>query len=1082
MSPRLILDRSTALPQQAPELDPDQQRVVSHRGGPLLVLAGPGTGKTTTLVEAMVARLTGEQPLAPDQVLGLTFGRKAADEWRDRVLARIGAGMAPTISTFHAFAWSIVRAHPDRLQFPRAPRLLSGAEEDAKVRELLAGAIELGTLPWPDDLAAALNAPIGLGTELRNVLIRARLLGMTPDELRRAADNANDGGWRAAAAFMQEYEDVFGEEASIDYAALIGSAMSVLQLHPDLANEWRGKFQAIFVDEYQDTDPAQAQLIRLLAGPQATVIAVGDPDQSIYAFRGAAITNIENFQKEFGGTQGPVILGRGRRFGPAIRQAATNIVASMAYPNLSQYLAQHRAVDCSQAATPGSVSVLHFPNEGTQAAHIADQVRRLGLRGDHAWSDIAVLVRSRSAIPALQRAFIMAGVPVHVGQDDVPLFHDPAVAPLLMALRVVARPSELTPEVAHSLLLSPLGGADTADIRRVARALRREERREDPLAPQTPSATIVRNAINDPSVLAAIANGPAAQGVQAIQQVHTLLRNSRKALKANKSVPEILWQIWNGTSWPQNLKQTALSGGLSGRRADRDLDAICMLFELAHEGSRRSARQGVIPFLQNLQEQQVAATIRESGHTSAPCVQLMTAHRAKGLQWKTVIVAGVQEGLWPDVRRRGTVLQADRLGVDGQILNPVTASEILNEERRLFYVAVTRATDNLIVTAVAGGVDGDQPSRFLEQLGVEPVLIESRPARALALAPLVAVLRRTLESDASPALKAAAAQRLHTLSAWTSLANPQNWWGVRELTTNERPVRPLDEPVRLSGSAITSIDACPRKWFLEREARAETASSEAQSFGKVLHVVAEFVAKGELPADPQVLEQHIDSVWSRIGYPTPWYSAVQRKEASAALARFLDWHRKQRAAGHTTVGLEERFDADLTIIGDDGQSYPVHISGFVDRIELLAGQGPRQVQIFDFKTESRPGSDKQMHAHPQLALYQLAVLNNGFQNPQLQGAIPAGAGLVQLRVDASSKDPGVAKVQQQAALVSGHDASAEEETQTSLNGTFIEDLLGVSARVIRAEDFVAIPDNGGCQWCAFASSCPAKSDGTEVIA
>lgn len=1074
MSPRLILDRSTALPQQAPELDPDQQRVVSHRGGPLLVLAGPGTGKTTTLVEAMVARLTGVEPLAPDQVLGLTFGRKAADEWRDRVLARIGAGMAPTISTFHAFAWSIVRAHPERLQYSRAPRLLSGAEEDAKVRELLAGAIELGTLPWPEELADALRAPIGLGTELRNVLIRARLLGMTPDDLLRAAQKAEDGGWRAAAEFMQEYEDVTGQEATIDYAALMGSAMSILQLHPDLARQWAGRYQAIFVDEYQDTDPAQAQLIRLLAGPQSTVIAVGDPDQSIYAFRGAAITNIENFQKEFGGTTEPIILGNGRRFGPAIRQAATNVVASMAYPNLSQYLAKHRAVDCTKAATPGSVTVWHFPSEGTQAAHLADQVRRLGMRGDHAWSDIAVLVRSRAAIPALQRAFIMAGVPVHVGQDDVPLFHDPAVAPLLLALRVVARPSDLTPEVAHTLLLSPLGGADATDIRRVARALRREERREDPLAPQTPSATIVRNAINDPSVLAAIAKGPAEEGIAAIQRLHALISNARKELKANKSVPEILWQIWNGTSWPETLKRTALSGGLSGRRADRDLDAICMLFELAHEGSRRSAKQGVIPFLQSLQEQQVAATIRESGHAGTPCVQLMTAHRAKGLQWKTVIVAGVQEGLWPDVRRRGTVLQADRLGIDGQILNPVTSAEILNEERRLFYVAVTRAMDNLIVTAVDGGTDGDQPSRFVAQLGVEPVLIESRPARALALSSLVAALRRTLESDASAALKAAAAQRLRTLSEWTPLADPENWWGLRELTTNEQPVRPVDEPLRLSGSAITSIDTCPRRWFLEREARAETASSEAQSFGKVLHAVAEFVAKGDLPQDQALLEQHIDNVWSRIAYPSTWYSAIQRKEASAALARFLDWHRKQRACGATTIGLEERFDADLTVIGDDGKEYQVHISGFVDRIELLPGDGPKQVQIFDFKTESRPSPDKDMPSHPQLGLYQLAVLHNGFANPDLQDAVPAGAGLVQLRVDASSKDPGVAKVQHQGSLVKDEGASG--------NGTFIEDLLGSAARVIRSEQFVAIPDNGGCQWCAFASSCPAKTEGTEVIA
>jgi superfamily I DNA/RNA helicase/RecB family exonuclease len=1069
-------------PAAPPALDASQQAVVEHRDGPLLVLAGPGTGKTATLVEAMVARLVGPDALEPGQVLGLTFGRRAAEEWRDRVLTRIGGGVAPTISTFHALAWSLVRTHHEHLAFDQAPRLLSGAEEDARVRELLSGAIADQTLPWPPDLAAALACPSGLADELRAVLMRARLLGMTPEMLAEAADRAGDDGWRAAAVFMQEYEEILGRAAETDYSSLISDAIALMN-NPQVAQAWRGRFKAVFIDEYQDTDPAQADLIRALVGPEATLIAVGDPDQSIYAFRGAHLSNIERFNEVFGGTHPPIVLASGRRFGPVIRAAATGIVSSIGYRSLNEHIPSLRAVDCSTSATAGIVDVLHFQSAGAQAASIADLIRRTGMTGGLTWDDVAVLVRSRTAIPAIQRALTMAGVPVDVAADDLPLARDPAVAPLLLALRVVARPEDLTPEVASVLLRSPLGQADPADLRRLSRVLRQAERRLNPLAPQTPSASILRDAVREPAMLTAVPDGPARHGARAVERLAHLLTHARSVAAAGAGVPEVLWALWHGpdrqpSPWPEQLRMAALAGGHAGRRADRDLDAICLLFDLAHEGSRRGPRQGIIPFLRALDEQQVAATSRDAARSDTPAVRLMTAHRAKGLQWPLVIVAGVQEGQWPDLRRRGSVLQPDRLGRDGQILEPIPASALLDEERRLFYVACTRAQHHLVVTAVDGGVDGEQPSRLLPMLGVEPVAVSGRPARPLAVAPLVAALRTALESpDSSDAVRAAAARRLADLAPRISSADPRSWWGVSDATSAAAPVREALEPIRLSGSALATLDACPRRWFLEREARAQGTSSVAQSFGNVVHAVAEHITLGTLAEDVDVIEKALDVVWPRMGYDAPWYSRLQRQEASAAVLRFLHWHREQLNKGHQVIGVEKPFTATLSLPADDGSVQNVTLQGFIDRVEVIpqvdGSADIPHVIVYDLKTEASPPTADEVARHPQLAFYQLAVREDAIEG--IEAAVSDGAALVQLR---KAKGAGP-KVQQQGPLqqepVTDVDPSGRQEL------TWVEHMLADAALTVRSERFHAVVSPKMCRTCDFASSCPARSEGREII-
>ncbi|MSZ57452.1 MAG: AAA family ATPase, partial [Actinobacteria bacterium] len=288
------LDPSPIPAAAPPTLDAEQQEVVNHRSGPLLVLAGPGTGKTTTIVEAIAARINDPvDPLPASSVLALTFGKRAAGELRDRVVTRLGGGLLPTVSTFHSFAYGLTLQHGTTEEYREPPRLLSGAEEDVRIRDLLLGAVDDGAIAWPDDLSGALHT-LGLANEVRAVLARAKELGIEPAQLQRIGARSGRPAWEALGILARQESEVMVLENVVDYAELLHRAVLWART-PQGRRALHGQIRAVFVDEYQDTDPLQVALLEALVGPHTSIVAVGDPDQSIYAFRGADVTGIFDF-------------------------------------------------------------------------------------------------------------------------------------------------------------------------------------------------------------------------------------------------------------------------------------------------------------------------------------------------------------------------------------------------------------------------------------------------------------------------------------------------------------------------------------------------------------------------------------------------------------------------------------------------------------------------------------------------------------------------------------------------------------------------------------------------------------------
>lgn len=1112
-----------------PRLDAAQRSVVEHRAGPLLVLAGPGTGKTTTLVESVAARIA--RGGDPARVLVLTFSRKAAVELRDRMALRIGAARAPRATTFHSFCYALVRAHQDSELFVEPLRLLSGPEQDVAVRGLLAGQPDLERLGlahvrWPDELRACLTTR-GFADEVRAVLARSRELGLGPGALDAFARRIGRPDWRAAAAFLAEYLDVLDLQGVLDYAELVHRAV-LLAHRPEVAGRLAAQYDAVFVDEYQDTDPAQVRLLHALAGGGRNLVAFGDPDQSIYAFRGADVNGILDFPHAFpraDGRPAPVeVLRTSRRSGDALLSATRLLTQRMPLTRLpAEKVRAHR--ELAPVREGGRVEVFTYPTPGTELDNIADILRRAHLEDGVPWGEMAVLVRAGShTIPTVRRALTSAGVPLDIDGDDLPLRHEPAVAPLLTALRAVATaeasarpddvpveeaamgeasaeeapagdvsagdvsteqasveealigeapveepPSEepapcwLDTETALTLLASPLAGMDAADLRRLGRALRDEERAAGtPLPP--PSDELLARALAEPERLTV--HDPAyARGAQ---RLGALLRKARERLAGGGSAEEALWDLWEGTPWPTRLERAARRGGAAGRNADRDLDAVCALFATATRAEERTGGRGALNFLEEIDAEDIAADTLTRRAVRPDAVRLMTAHRSKGLEWRMVVVAGVQEGLWPDLRRRGSLLEADRIGRDG-LAEPLTPGALLAEERRLFYVAATRARERLVVTAVkAPADDGDQPSRFLTELGVEPKDVTGRPRRPLSVAALVAELRATtVDPRVSDTLREAAARRLARLAALADedgrplvpSAHPYRWWGMFEPTESKMPLRDRDQPVVLSGSALDQLaNTCALQWFLGREVKADAPATVAQGFGNVVHVLADEVASGHTPADLAVLMERLDSVWNALAFDAPWKSAQEKENARVALERFLQWHVMDRT-GRTPVASEHDFDVTLGA-GD----YEVRIRGQMDRVEA---DGEGRAYVVDFKTGKQAVSKAEVEHHPQLAVYQLAV-REGAVDEAFDGVRPepGGAELVQLRQGAAKRD--------------GGEMLPKVQAQEPLEGEWVGDLLAAAAGKVLDERFT--PSAGQhCTHCAFRASCSARPEGRHVV-
>ncbi|WP_435208616.1 ATP-dependent helicase [Micromonospora sp. bgisy143] len=1121
--------------------DPVQTEIVGHTDGPMLVVGGPGTGKTSTLVEAVAARVA--EGVDPERILVLTFGRRGATALRQRIEARVAQDgyrvlREPLVRTFPAYAFGLLRRAAAERGEP-SPRLLTGPEQDLIIRELLdvvGETPEDDPVGWPTDLRPALRTRAFAG-QLRDLLMRAAERGVGPGDLARLGERLGRADWPAAARFLREYVEVLAlrdvsNRGSIAYdpAELVRAATGLLRDDEELLAAERHRLAHVYVDELADNDPAQLELLSVIAGGGKSLVAFADPDSSTYAFRGADPAGVSTFRHRFrtasGAPAAQVLLNTSYRAGPVLLDAMARLGRRLRGPTA------HRRLRPLPDAPAGVVEVHTFRSATSEAAWLAHMLRSAHLLDGVPWSRMAVLVRSTALqLPTLQRALHAAGVPTVVHGEDLPLHLQPAVAPLLLLLRCALEPDRLDEEAAVALLHSPLGGADPLAERRLRQGLRAlalagGDRR--------PSGELIVEALRDPTELAGIDR----RWAEPAQAVAGLLATARDAAAQPGATAEtVLWEVWDASGlaerWAGAIAQgrpVAGEGDLARRRraeaADRDLDAVLVLFDAAARFTDRLPGARTEVFLDHVLAQDLPAdTIAPTADRGA-AVRLLTAHAAKGLEWDLVAIAGVQEGIWPDLRLRGSLLGSERLvdvlagrSVGGARAANVVGqtSALLDEERRLFHVAISRARHRLLVSAVASAAVGgddheEQPSRFLHELG--PIAPPNPPAPPTA--PPNPPAPRTGPTGGGPATDASTSSAVGNGGAATDaavgggdgLADEDDGPAEPGALPVTRPPRALTLPALVAELRIVIIDpAAPAA--RRRAAAAELARLAAAGVPgahpddwwglRALSDDRPLVDDGEpVRVTPSAMESALRCslrwLLERHGGSGPTSTAqgvgnlvhaaamlaedasadrgalldyvAARFDAIELAARWMAGPERERAEAmvdkllrwlatnpRRLLAIEHEFAVRL-----DDPHRPVELAGRVDRLEV--DEAGRLV-VIDLKTgKSTAVTGSELAEHPQLGAYQAAVEAGAFAE---FGDESGGAALVQLGT--SAKD---AREQNQPAAGEGPAAG------------WATALVRRTADTMAAATFAAVA-NSKCRVCPVRTSCPVSGQGRQVV-
>lgn len=1051
--------------QRRPLPDPYQEQIIAHTDGPLLVIGGPGTGKTTTLVEAVAARVAAGT--SPERIGVFTFGRRGATRLRDQIGERLGLSGDPATTsgeplarTFHGYAFGLLRRAAISDNEP-PPRLLTGPEQDLVIRELLANAPEgpEGESIWPTSLRGALKTR-AFATELRDLLLRCAERGIGPTRLADLAVAHQRRDWAAAAHFYTEYLQVLALRDSTgrggvayDYAELIRVAGALLREDDELLAAERRRLTYVYVDELADTDPAQMELLQLIAGGGKHLVGFADPDSAVFSFRGSDQAAVRDFPDLFldraGAPAAKITLRTSYRAGAELLAATRGVAQRLRGPARHRFLSPRPKARTGGTLAPLGVTVC--PSETSEAAHVALALRRAHLIDGIPWSRMAVILRSTlHGLGPVHRALRQAGVPIAARASQTPLHREPAIRPLLLALRCALDPDRVDEDAAVALLHSPLGGADPLAERRLRQGLRALALAE---GDRSPSGALLVRALREPDSLREVDSDWAAPALA----VAAVIRATRElATDPAAGVESLLWQVWSSSGLAERWADASVDSGRSGEAADRDLDAVLALFDAAASFSDRLPGAGPGVFLEYLEGQDLPADSIAPSADRSDGVAILTAHATKGLEWDVVAVVSVQEGNWPDLRLRGSVLGSATLVdlVAGRDLESVgRLAALLDEERRLFYVAVTRARTALVVTAVAGGEAGSRPSRFLRELAPESVETPesvrtpgSDPAFPVDLVALVAELRRAVCDQEQPKHRRLAAAGLlrRLAAAGVAGADPDSWWGLAPLS-DARALREPGEPVTVTPSTVESIQRCGLRWLLERHGGSGPVSPE-QSIGNLLHAAA--VLAGDASVDRATLAAYVARRFEAIELSARWLVGRERRRIDDMLDKLLTW-----LAGNPRrlIGIEREFLVRLA-----GPDSPVMIRGRVDRLEV--DEAGRLV-VVDLKTGRSTPAGSQIADHAQLAAYQAAVAAGAFR----ESDVPGGATLVQL---------------------GGPTAVAKEQVQPSPLDTpdpgWALDLVRRTARTMAAATFDAVT-NAGCRGCVVRTSCPVSGKGKQVV-
>ena len=970
------------------KLNDAQRRAIMHGEGPLLVIAGAGTGKTRVITERIRHLLQSDESLSGGNILGLTFTNKAAGEMKARVVRATGErGKEVMLATFHAFCESLLKeAAPERLMIDKIDHwiLLRRNLERLKLEKYRRLA----------DPGQFLNDFVEFFSRCQDELVSSEDYQRYADglaaqlEAERAALDDDTFKERAEEVALQQEiarayrasEELLREKKRVSFGSLITGAVELLETNGELRRMLQEKYRYILVDEFQDTNIAQLRLLELLAGDKKNIVAVGDNDQAIYRFRGASFGSFKLFLERFAdwregqdSTKFRVSLVENYRSTPNILRVATQVIAqntvSADFP---------KKVLSANKEESEKVRIVELETESDEARWIASELNRLHAAG-RKWRDFAVLYRQHAHRDELVEELSRHKIPFVISKLSI-LDH-PLVKDVLAYLRLIATPFD---DIACArVLAAPAWGLEPADLVRFAERARKEKKALYDML-QVPQGQL-----------------PFDSSHASLGRLVEFLSEQRKTLR-RRSAREILGDL---LEWLE----------LAQRAGAQDRKYVARLSEFVKEWEPKSETRGLSEFVEYLgYYSQAGGAISLEDDFPGDAVQLMTVHGAKGLEFPQVFLLRINNKKFPATERSRVFEFPAALMKEGE---PAEQFHI-QEERRLFYVALTRAENRLTLTTLTEK-KGKIPV-FIEDVLMDPV-IKRRDVHQMSpkLPETPAAGKKETSGTANPQLFPASAEP------------PKIFSRIADWALEFHP--PTPEPLTLSPSAVSGYRSCPQQYLFSRSWSLKEGPKAVLSFGSVMHTtIKRFIdqlRKGvKLPFEE--VARIFETEWSSAGFEDNYQESGYKKDGLEQLRAF---HASMLEAPPKVLEQEKSFELPL--------ENNITIIGRMDQVNSL---GRNDVEIIDYKT-GKPKKDADAKKDLQLSLYALAAKEIFEWNP------------VRLIFH---------YLQNNQIQVTTRDAKQLDEAQK---------IVLEAAADIRAGEF---PPNPGfvCRSCAYKPICPAHEE------
>jgi DNA helicase-2/ATP-dependent DNA helicase PcrA len=885
-------------------LNAAQRDAVTHDTGPLLIVAGAGTGKTTVITRR-IAWLIATRKARPEEILALTFTDKAAAEMEVRVDTLVPYGYADvTIATFHAFGDRVLRENALEMGLTPDFRVLSRAEQVIFFRDRL--------FEFPLEHYRPLGDPTRHIQAIISLISRAKDEDVAPEAwiahaedllAQSVADPGNEELRDHAAQQMElartyaRYQALMAQGGNVDFGDQIVYALRLFRSRPYVLNAYQRRYRYILVDEFQDTNSAQFEMVKLLAARHGNVTVVGDDDQAIYRFRGAAISNILGFLAVYPEAR-RVVLSENYRSPKLILDAAYRLIRY----NDPDRLEVAAGIDKRLQSTRGEgvePEHLHFDRATDEADHVASTIAERVKAGEWRYDDVAVLVRANHDADPFLRALNLRGVP-WTFSGNAGLYGRPEIRLLIAFLRSVVHPDDSVS--LHYLASSDLYQVPIVDLTRCATFADRRHRALFDVFRTQPVIGDLRDEIGE-------------EGHAAIRR---LVSDLTRYMELGREMPtgELLYQFLADSGWLARMSRAASA------RDEAEVQNISRFFRKIQDASGALRYDNVREFVKHLDALIDAGddpAVAEAD-TETPAVRILTVHKAKGLEFPVVFLVGAVQGKFPTPRRREQLELPTALVKDAR---PAGDFHV-QEERRLFYVGMTRAQRALFITSARdyGGARERKVSQFvLEALD--------------------------LPKDAARPFRARAIEDLHRHGAAAVSDAPLL-----------RPIPP-EETLHISHKQVDDYQTCPLKYKYVHVLRVPILRHHAVVYGATVHkVVEEYLvrrAAGNYTSLEDLLSIY-DREWENQGFLTWEHQEARKAAGKKALTRF--WH-EEETAGIKPTHVEKEFGFTL---GND------RVRGRFDRVdEDLLG-----AVIVDYKTSEvtrRQEADRRAAGSLQLKIY-----------------------------------------------------------------------------------------------------------------